>query len=101
MDISQVLDNIGTAVRFVRVVRDRPALLSHAETANPPKFLAITLKPHTESFHPPPGSLCAMGPRRRARPKLIIEELEWEGSYLARRRILVEIKNLPRRGLRR
>ena len=101
MDISQVLDNIGTAVRFVREVRDRPALLPHAQTAYPPKLLAVTLEPHTEPFHPPPGNFCAIGPRRRARPKLVVEELERERGYLARRRILIQVKYLPRRGLRR
>lgn len=78
MDISQVLNNIGTAVRFVREVRDRP---------------------DTEPFHPPPGNFCAIGPRRLARPGLVVEELERERGYLASRRILIQVKYLPRRGL--
>lgn len=95
-----MLDNIGTAVRFVREVRDRPALPPHAETAHPPKLLVVTLKPHTEPFHPPPSNLGTLSPRRRGSPKLVVEELEREVRYLGRRGILVEVKYLPRRGLR-
>lgn len=100
MDIPQVLNNIGAAVRFVGEVRDRPTPLPHAEAADPAKLLVIILKPHSEAFHPPPSNLCALSPRRSARPKFVVEELEGEGGYLARSRILVKVQGLPWRGLR-
>lgn len=86
-----MLDNIGTAVRFVREVRDCPASLPQAD---PAKLLVIILKPHAEAFHPPSINLCALG------PKLVMEELEGEGDYLARSRILIKVQYLPWRGLR-
>lgn len=96
-----MFDNIGTAVRFVREVRDGPALLPHAKAAHPAKLLAVAFEPHAKPLHPPPGHLGAMGPGGRGRSKLVFKELEWERGYFAGGGILIQVDRLSWRGLER